>query len=282
MQVSKKWSTILLSAVLLTPIPCSYVVYFYLSVFPSQQSPICDFFHNSFSPHINPEHSPTLNWPAFWNSCLFDLWLHYILCRPFLMKFRVFTPYTLLSAPHALSANSFGCSVVFCCLSISASAVGSSGLPASQQPAPCCLATLNSLCSCFSLLSNRGKGNVAKMTSLIEFCFLLIWLFPWAGSCGHFYSSSVLMSISIDFTGLLYSMLTGKLFFAHQTHTKPMFSVFVYWWISLILNITENYIYVFSVAYIIHAWVNCFKLKHHKKILRIALGIFIFFHFCRK
>lgn len=145
------------------------------------------------------------------------------------MKFRVFTPYSFLSASYALPIASvpLWCSAVF--LSISASAVGSSGLPASLQPAPCCLGTLDNLCSCFSLLSNRGKGNVAKMTSLIEFCFLLICLFPWEGSYGYFHSSSVLVSISIDFTGLFYSMLTGKLFFAHQTHTKPMFSVFVYW-----------------------------------------------------
>ena len=133
---------------------------------------------------------------------------------------------------------------------------GSTGLWASLQPTPRCLSAVHRLCSCFSLPSNRGKGNLAKMPSLMEF-FLLVFLFTWPGSYDHIHSSSVLISVSIDFTGFWYSMLTAKLFFARQTHTKPLLSGFVYRWVSFIINITQNCIDVFSMAHIIHSWVNC-------------------------
>lgn len=139
----KKLSIILLLAVLLTPIAPSYIVFYFYLCFPFNNLP---HLWLSFFPYFDLEHSPNLSWLAFWNGCLFDLWLWEILCKSFILQFGVF-PHIPSCLPQTLHLVS----VLFCCFPVpTASAVGFPGLLASLQPAPCCL---------------RGKGNVAKRTS---------------------------------------------------------------------------------------------------------------------
>lgn len=89
-----------------------------------------------FFPYFNLEHPPNLRSLAFWNSCLFDLWMWDILPEPFISKFRILPciPSCLLHMlclPTLSAVPLSSCTHIFSCRLLA--------LPASHQPAPCCL-----------------------------------------------------------------------------------------------------------------------------------------------
>lgn len=141
---------------------------------------ICDFY-DSFFPCFNLEHPPNLSSLAFWNSCLFDLWMWDLLTESFILKFRIL-PCIPSCLPRMVCVPTAWvpqrCSAVLLHPQFQLQAPRSACFTSASSLLPL---SIDSLCSCFSLLNNTGKGSLArrllweKSTFYSHFAVSLIW-----------------------------------------------------------------------------------------------------------
>lgn len=155
---------------------------------------ICDFY-GSFFPCLNLEHPPNLGSLAFWSSCLFDLWMWDLLTESFMLKLRMF-PCVPSCLPRTVCVPTAWvpqhCSAVLLHPQSELGAPRSACLTSGSSLLPL---SIHSLCSCFSLLSNTGKGSLArrlpweKSTFFSRFAVSLIrqlWSLPYI-FCSYIY-----------------------------------------------------------------------------------------------